>query len=104
MPNKKTIKIQTIHTRVRNVLDPKKQFTVLHDDLVSKYFLGGSAAITASIDVLNKYPPFAKHGLNLVPADVLKIVPDNDLNKMRVHHLTRAVRLNYEKRGWKISH
>lgn len=104
MSNNKIIKIQTIHSRIRKCLDPKNQFKVFHDDLISKFILGGAPTIRAFIDVLNKYPPFKKDGLNLVPADVLKFVPNNDATKMMVHHLTRAVRHNYEARTWKISH
>jgi len=93
---KNKIRIQTIHSRVRNILDPDHEAVVLHDDPLAKYVGGGAKAIVALVDHTNKYGPFRKDGLALQPSDL----PDDPL----VHHLTKAIRRDYESRGWLITH
>ncbi len=91
MPNVRHV--TAISARIRKLLNPANPDSVAIDDPVSKYVLGGQAAIDAFVvGVMNRYPPFQRDGLNLAPGDVRK--------NPKVYHLIAATVRNYEKRGW----
>lgn len=99
----KSIRIQTIHSRVRNVYDPDGDLKVFHDDLVSKFRKLSVSAIKGSFNEFNRYAPFKKDGLNIVPNDVLIMVPGNDAKKAKVLNVVSAIVKNYIARGWQIT-
>jgi hypothetical protein len=61
---------QWIMTSLRHVIDPTDSRTILWDAPISKYVRGGTPAVRAFANVLNRSPQFSGYQLGLTPGDL----------------------------------
>lgn len=91
----KSIRAQTIWTRLRNILDPSGSRIIRPTDPVGKHIRGGPGAVRAFANVLNTSPPFKRDGLALVPGDMAGVQTIGDIGAKIVGW--------YQSNGWDIT-
>jgi hypothetical protein len=75
----RSIKAQTIWSRLRTVLDPSGTKTITPSDPAGKHIRGGAAAVRAFSNVLNNSPQFQKDGLALIAGSFAQISTIGDI-------------------------
>lgn len=89
-----TIRLDEIAQGVRRILDPFGRRTIDWDEKIGRYIHGGSGAVQAFADVLNRSPQFADYSLNLGPHHMTPVKLVRDL----IAVIADWLRAN----GWKI--
>jgi len=90
-----TIRMGTIASLVRSVLDPTGTRSIEWDEPIARTIPGGAAALAAYAVYLNKAPQFAGYGLALEPTDMAKVKRPRDLVKVVGNWFTGA--------GWTLT-